>query len=297
MPLSLPPVSYNHFRLTKKERWVARVDGEDGGPVLADLGEGVDEEDLNEARLAAATALRDGTPGEGTALGREIGTGEVGNQPLKAERKQASPTEVIFNDKILEAMTSNGKLKGMFVKILHSLPKVISNDKILKAMTSNGKLKDMFAKILHSLPANYGKEKHNNVENGKLRMFMWINYSQSGYIKQPWFYEGITLVGASREILIDVVWKKVIFNDKILEAMTSNGKLKDMFAKILHSLPANYGKYLEPLSLIMDQLSTMFYWAEGKGILLMRSVVDLVNALHVSRIVLLYVVWNPYVGR
>ncbi|EEE56821.1 hypothetical protein OsJ_06419 [Oryza sativa Japonica Group] len=211
MPLSLPPVSYNHFRLTKKERWVARVDGEDGGPVLADLGEGVDEEDLNEARLAA---------GDGVAGWH---SGEI-KQPwfcesitlVGASREiliNVAWKKVISNDKILKAMTSNGKLKDMFAKILHSLPanygkekhnnvengitlvgasreilidvvwkKVIFNDKILEAMTSNGKLKDMFAKILHSLPANYGKEKHNNVENGKLRMFMWINYSQSGYV-------------------------------------------------------------------------------------------------------------------
>lgn len=33
--------------------------------------------------------------------------------------------------------------------------------------------------------------------------------------------------------------KKVISNDKILEAMTSQGELKDMFVKIIHSLPAN----------------------------------------------------------
>ena len=66
---------------------------------------------------------------------------------------------MIFNDNILEAMTSHGELKYMFVKILHFSQKVISNDKILEAMTSNGKLKDMFAKILHSLPANYGKVK------------------------------------------------------------------------------------------------------------------------------------------
>uniref|UniRef100_I1NZR6 Uncharacterized protein n=1 Tax=Oryza glaberrima TaxID=4538 RepID=I1NZR6_ORYGL len=77
MPLSLPPVSYNHFRLTKKERWVARVDGEDGGPVLAELGEGVDEEDLNEARLAAATALQDGTPVRLDALLEEEDDGVI----------------------------------------------------------------------------------------------------------------------------------------------------------------------------------------------------------------------------
>uniref|UniRef100_A0A0E0EWJ6 Uncharacterized protein n=1 Tax=Oryza meridionalis TaxID=40149 RepID=A0A0E0EWJ6_9ORYZ len=50
----------------KKERWLARVDGEDGAPVLAVLGEGMHGRARSRrgeaARLATATAQRESAP-------------------------------------------------------------------------------------------------------------------------------------------------------------------------------------------------------------------------------------------
>ncbi|KAL5206990.1 hypothetical protein ABZP36_031425 [Zizania latifolia] len=88
-----------------------------------------------------------------------------------------------------------------------------------------------------------------------------------------------------------------------------------------------FSQYLEPLSLIMNQLSKMFNWSEGKEILLMSGNVQIKNRetlmeafndmnsqakvmlastkaccegitlIGASRVVLLDVVWNPSVGR
>ncbi|KAF0892721.1 hypothetical protein E2562_017692 [Oryza meyeriana var. granulata] len=88
-----------------------------------------------------------------------------------------------------------------------------------------------------------------------------------------------------------------------------------------------FSQYLEPLSLIMDQLSKMFNWTEGKEILLMsgnvlvknrealmvafndmksdakvmlastKACCEGITLIGASRVVLLDVVWNPSVGR
>jgi DNA repair and recombination RAD54-like protein len=88
-----------------------------------------------------------------------------------------------------------------------------------------------------------------------------------------------------------------------------------------------FSQYLEPLSLIMDQLSKMFNWTEGEEILLMsgnvlvqnrealmeafndmksnakvmlastKACCEGITLIGASRVVLLDVVWNPSVGR
>uniref|UniRef100_A0A0E0M786 Uncharacterized protein n=1 Tax=Oryza punctata TaxID=4537 RepID=A0A0E0M786_ORYPU len=47
---------------TEMERWPDRVDGEEGAPVLAELGEGVDEGELDHVRPVAATVQQDPAP-------------------------------------------------------------------------------------------------------------------------------------------------------------------------------------------------------------------------------------------